>query len=277
MKFWSVSSWDSNFDYYLLNPCILLFLGVIDCWDSFSRNERVEKYIDDNHEVLQQADCYVKGLSAKCFHDPCNGEFPWVEGLEANVETIQRELRTYLKAQGEAKAGQPSASWLGPRDASGVGYGPEWKTLGLQDRGVWDSASAHYSYFPETIELLTKYRVPSCEAFFARQGPSSGIKPHTDKNNFIITAHLGLEVPEGDCWIKVGNEKHFWKEGKICIFDTSLADIGLHAKQFTQNRHSHVHAIFHLSEICSPRVFVYIRADFIYTGERVQHNRVWFC
>jgi aspartyl/asparaginyl beta-hydroxylase (cupin superfamily) len=37
------------------------------------------------------------------------------------------------------------------------------------------------------------------------QGPHSGIKPHSDKNNFIITAHLGLDVPEGDCWIKVSD------------------------------------------------------------------------
>ena len=34
--------------------------------------------------------------------------------------------------------------------------------------------------------------------------------------------HLGLDVPEGDCFIQVGNEKFYWKNGKTCIFDTSI-------------------------------------------------------
>jgi aspartate beta-hydroxylase len=40
--------------------------------------------------------------------------------------------------------------------------------------------------------------------FFARQTGGTGIKSHTDFVNFIQTSHLGLDVPEGDCWIKVG-------------------------------------------------------------------------
>jgi aspartyl/asparaginyl beta-hydroxylase (cupin superfamily) len=46
-------------------------------------------------------------------------------------------------------------------------------------------------------------------------GPKSGIKPHSDKNNFIITFHVGLDVPEGECYIQVGNEKHYWKVNEI--------------------------------------------------------------
>lgn len=41
------------------------------------------------------------------------------------------------------------------------------------------------------------------EAFFAKQAPKTGIAPHSDGCNFILTAHLGLDVPEGKCWIKV--------------------------------------------------------------------------
>ena len=87
-------------------------------------------------------------------------------------------------------------------------YGPQWKTLGLQDRGMWDSDNVQrwvsyihttyipYTYvrtymhtvqhtvlhtyvhiqyihlcrFPKTIDLISKLQVPSCEVFFARQG-----------------------------------------------------------------------------------------------------------
>ena len=76
-----------------------------------------------------------------------------------------------------------------------------------------------------TVKALTSAGVPSCEVFFAKQGPNSGIVPHSDKNNFIITCHLGLDVPpasEGECFIKVGNKKKYWLNGEACIFDTSI-------------------------------------------------------
>ena len=33
------------------------------------------------------------------------------------------------------------------------------------------------------------------EVFFAKQAPQTGIKPHTDFTNFIMTSHLGLDCP----------------------------------------------------------------------------------
>lgn len=114
----------------------------------------------------------------------------------------------------------PAILWLPPRDSSGTAYGPQWKTLGLQDRGVWDDHAE--ANFPRTIKCLRDCQVPSCEVFFAKQGANSGILPHSDKNNFIITCHIPLVVPEGKCWIKVGNATHFWKNGEAVIFDTSI-------------------------------------------------------
>ncbi len=31
----------------------------------------------------------------------------------------------------------------------------------------------------------------------------TGIASHTDFVNFVQTSHLGLDIPDGDCWIKV--------------------------------------------------------------------------
>lgn len=108
------------------------------------------------------------------------------------------------------------------------------------------------------------------EVFFAKQSPKTGIQPHSDGCNFILTAvrtgltrtgmhmhtnhscvqrighpsiythrrrrldsftymhlyskkctqHLGLDVPEGQSWIKVGGQKREWKNGKAMAFDT---------------------------------------------------------
>ncbi len=62
-------------------------------------------------------------------------------------------------------------------------------------------------------------------AFFARQAKGgTGIELHTDDCNFILTAHLLLDVPpeSESCWIEVAGERRYYDEpGKLLIFDTS--------------------------------------------------------
>ena len=55
---------------------------------------------------------------------------------------------------------------------------------------------------------------PTLEVFFARQTAGTGIASHTDDVNFIQTSHLGLRVPEGDCWMKVGGRAPRWARGR---------------------------------------------------------------
>jgi|AntAceMinimDraft_11_1070367.scaffolds.fasta_scaffold36233_2 hypothetical protein len=51
---------------------------------------------------------------------------------------------------------------------------------------------------------------PSIFAFYSnlhryKQAPQTGIKPHTDFTNFIMTSHLGLDCPPApQSWMKVG-------------------------------------------------------------------------
>eukprot|EP01039_Chlorochromonas_danica_P001547 gene1547-1685_t len=218
---------------------------ILTCWDNFVAGKKLERYLLDegNKEFLQTADCFVDGLSVQCFHDM--SRYSWTKPLEASYEVILNELINYenqrrlsstiatttttttpsherdlsqLKPTGDGLLGD--GYWLGPRDTSAGSYGPEWRTLGLQDRSVWNPELV--PYFPKTVEIVEKLAVPACEVFFSKQGPHSGIKPHSDRNNFIITCHLGLDVPEGECSIKVGNEEYFWKNGQAQVFDTSV-------------------------------------------------------
>lgn len=206
---------------------------VLKCWTDFTANKKLNRYVDEpTNKVLQTADCFVEGLTAQSFHDV--NLFPWATAMESHYKEILDELTAYeykrrakdisseigLQLEPTGVGLQGDGQWLGPRDTSGSHYGPEWKTLGIQDRSVWDSDLIHE--FPRTVNIMTRLDVPSCEVFFAKQGPRSGLKPHSDKNNFIMTFHLGLDVPEGECWITCGDSKHYWKNGKTCIFDTSI-------------------------------------------------------
>lgn len=86
-----------------------------------------------------------------------------------------------------------------------------------QDR-AWDETNARI--FPKTVQLLREIGAPTVEVFFAKQKGKTGIQPHSDGCNFVLTAHLGVDVPEGECWIKVGGQKEEWRNGKALAFDT---------------------------------------------------------
>ena len=195
---------------------------VVECFRAFNAGEEIDVMLGDQQSDhnRQKSNCFVKGLTTTTFHDVNNGKFEWAAKLESNAHIVQEELKQFLLRDNAAK--QEDSKWLGPRfvQENEGHYGKEWKTLGLQDRGVWDGENV--DFFPKTVELLSTCQIPSCEAFFARQGPKSGIQPHSDLNNFILTSHLAVDVPEGQCWIRVGDDKHYWKNGKVCVFDTSI-------------------------------------------------------
>lgn len=160
----------------------------------------------------QVAASYIEGLSA----DPWHGVdlYPWIATIEANAAGIRDELRRVCA--GDIQEG---ATWVSAVNGTEEAYGPGWQKLVLQDRR-WDAEACRL--FPTTCEILKACGAPSVHAFFARQRSKSGIQPHTDNSNFFVTAHLGLEVPGSECWIKVGDEKRVWVEGKALALDSSF-------------------------------------------------------
>ncbi len=179
----SSTSTASSLSNRILNGVKLKFPGnidrVIDCFTKFSQGVEVDILLGDGNSShnRQKANCYVEGLATMTFHDEKNSQkFPWVAKLEGSSHIVAKELQEFIKKDKLKKV--ESSKWLGPRfEITGGGhYGNDWKTLGLQDRGLWDGENVNE--FPKTIELLKKCKVPSCEVFFARQGPNSGIQPH---------------------------------------------------------------------------------------------------
>jgi aspartyl/asparaginyl beta-hydroxylase (cupin superfamily) len=179
---------------------------VVDAWRRMRSNKMLNRAIHTTAEgpspmMMQQCNSYLEGLEPiQCFHDNVEGG-SWVQALEQGWVAVRAELRGVLASK--AKLAQGSNVWVGPLagDAVGAAYGDQWKTLGLYDRAEWDEANV--ALFPNTCALLRRSGVPLVEALFARMGPGSAIKPHSDLSNFVLTAHLGVDVPAGACWIQV--------------------------------------------------------------------------
>jgi hypothetical protein len=111
---------------------------------------------DGVHEVnhpglgLQQASSYIAGLTPRPYWDVRGGDFPWLVELEKNFETIRDELREGLANPDLERLG--NAIWVAAARDDAEGYGPDWRTLVLQDRCEWEPTNV--GLFPKTTALV---------------------------------------------------------------------------------------------------------------------------
>jgi hypothetical protein len=232
---------------------------VLDSWfkmeDEYVHRERVEEF-----DTWQEANSFIPGLPIKAFYDPY--EFAWARALRDNAKTIQDEFQRVAILGADDLQRRGNNIWIGAANAtSAAAYGGDWKTLALMDRCNWDDVNT--ACFPETTRLLRELGVPCLEAFFARMTPRSRVGSHSDYCNFALTAHLGLDIPEGQCWIQVGDQRRGWRNGEVLLFDTSL----LHqaANDADRTRYILMLRVFH--HALAPHEIGAIRAIFSYLDD----------
>ena len=159
---------------------------------------------------------HIDGLTAEEWWD--TDMFQWTAPLEETAPLIREELELVLAAEELFKADSNFQQMMG----SG------WTAFRLQRMGEWNEENM--ARFPITTRVIKSLKIPLAVrgVMFARQQPGSGVQPHTDGRNFILTCHLGVRVPTSpdsqgnQCWIKVGSERRVWKNNKTLIFDTSF-------------------------------------------------------
>lgn len=128
----------------------------------------------------QPSEEYVEGLRAKPWWEP--EEFEWVNKLEERSSTIIDEFAAFWN--------DPLANFA--KDSVNMNVmGKGWSGVRLQRLGDW--LPDNCAKFPNTVKLLKELEIPLAVrgVMFARQVPGSGVSPHSDGRNFILTVHLG--------------------------------------------------------------------------------------
>jgi hypothetical protein len=181
--------------------------------------------ISSEHEPSEE---YIAGLTATPFWEATEEPdlFPWARELEANSHIIQKEFESKLLNSNKFTS---DSAWQNQVMGDG------WSAIRLQRLGIWNTENC--KEFPQSYELLRSLQIPLAVrgVCFARQAPGSGVQPHSDGRNFILTSHLGLKIPT-ECWIQVGAERRGWKEGKLTTLDTSF----IHATNNDSDSDRHV-------------------------------------
>lgn len=151
----------------------------------------------------QPSEEHVDGLTASPFWDAAGdvANFPWAAKLEEKAHIIADEFTQQLIKMDEDNA-KENTLFSGDSAWQSKVMGTGWSAFRLQRLGVWNVENC--AKFPKTYSLLKELDIPLAVrgVCFARQTPGSGVAPHTDGRNFILTSHLGLKIPEGRIWLQ---------------------------------------------------------------------------
>ena len=55
--------------------------------------------------------------------------------------------------------------------------------------------------------------------YLSRMRAGTHIAAHRGPTNLRLRCHLGIDVPRGDCGIRVGDETRQWEAGRCLVFD----------------------------------------------------------
>ena len=177
---------------------------VLSAWDAMADGYVHEEELpgfEAEPMLRQQSNSYVDGLPIRLFYEEPARDFAWAQALEEHAHVVRDEFLSVTQSDAIEREGHDWTGLADIRDESTVAYGPEWRTLGLLDRGVWDPVNCRL--FPKTVALLKESKTPCVEAFFAKMPAGTSIGAHSDGCNFHLTSHLGVDVPEGECWLQV--------------------------------------------------------------------------
>lgn len=178
----------------------------------FMRYSKGEVPVPQLPEHQESEPEWFPGLRAKPWWEPKEVGEEWINEVVDGLPYVQEELADFLE---EAEEDMLADSVV--NDVMGAG----WKGFRLRRLGEWIPSNCER--FPKTKLLLEKAKAPLAMrgVIVARQTPNSGVAPHSDGRNCILSAHFGLSVPEG-CSMTAGGVTKDWIDDGVIVVDTSF-------------------------------------------------------
>lgn len=204
--------------------------GVRQLWDALVARfparelERVQGFLDilrgDSPEMvrldhLQRAtvpNLFFPSLPSRPWHDPAL--LPWIAALERAWPRIRAE---YLALGPDDLGDYENPYVLADGDVTDAARPRGWNAFYLHSS--FRPVERNLARCPYTAEILRTLPIAK-EALFSILQPGTRLPTHADEYNFMLTCHLGIDIPEG-CGIRVGDITRTWREGECLVLDTS--------------------------------------------------------
>jgi hypothetical protein len=155
---------------------------------------------------------------------------PWIQHLEdpSNFAVIQQECLHLLQSHSQNNFHRVGSGHH--RDGAGAQDGMVVASGSWKEVVLFASTGQQSHLAPQTCQIIERY-IPDAvslaksgggEVIFSLMEPGTRIEPHCATTNLRLTAHLGIVVPgktDGKCRIRVRDQWHEWKQGKVFVFD----------------------------------------------------------
>ncbi len=140
---------------------------------------------------------------------------PWYNPAEVPLANY---LQAHSKAiQAEVMALEPSRFH---RESERIGRTGDWDVMFLYERGRRrDDVCDACPITTHGIETHAAMTTLGGLIYVSRMRGGTHIAAHRGPTNLRLRCHLGIQVPNGDCAIRVGDDTRRWREGACLVFD----------------------------------------------------------
>lgn len=185
--------------------------GLLDIW-----THRQRAPCRREQEAIQ--DMFLPGLE--------NDE-PWFDANSFSFSVLLE--RAYLQIREEFEQLRTHSHFVPytrgphvPRNSPPVqGLPPGWKEIKLihEFEPVERNRTLAPTMSAIADQILAEYKVVAQFTILALE-PGTELPVHADMANFLVSCHMGIEVP-AECALQVASEKRSWLEGKCIAFNNS--------------------------------------------------------
>lgn len=136
-----------------------------------------------------------------------SSDFPIVHALESAFPRIRKEILNL-----------PQADFH--HESEKIRRKGAWNVLFFYERGRQNADNC--SRCPTIAAIIEQYETMRTQAgliYASRMLPGTHIAAHRGPTNLRVRCHLGIQVPEGDCGLRVNQEIGSWSEGRCIVFD----------------------------------------------------------
>ena len=149
-------------------------------------------------------------FGAKKFYDP--EILPIARDFKDSFKLIRMEYDRIIKRYDDFAPFQtisPHQTYISNDD--------KWRLFFLRGAGIWFHKNCRQ--MPNTVKILRKHPYV-ISAYISVLGPHKKLNPHSGPYSGVLRLHLGLDITDPDlCYINVGGEIGWWKEGDLLFFD----------------------------------------------------------
>ena len=140
---------------------------------------------------------------------------PWYDA--ENVPLAIDLQQQYPAIRDEIMALEPSRFH---RESEGIGRTGDWDVTFFYERGRrHDDNLDACPTLTRVVERHPTMRTAAGLIYLSRLRAGTEIAAHRGPTNMRLRCHLGIQVPRGNCGIRVGDETRKWEEGQCLVLD----------------------------------------------------------